>query len=126
MTSKRPLHTLNLFAATMTLFGVVAANAAHAAPWSDPDIASIRVDYRDLNPNTASGAQALLARIGRAAQGICRTELSSASADLDDLRKRCAQDVVDRAVSQAGFPLLVAANGARGQSRSKPIRSAAR
>jgi UrcA family protein len=97
--------------AVATLLGCLAASqpalARAAAP--DSDQVSIRVSYADLNLDSRAGAEALLRRVGQAAESVCGSRPSD---HLDDLMiyRACVRSVADRAVANLGHPLVSALN----------------
>ncbi len=97
--------------AVAALLGCVAAGqpalARAAAP--DSDQVSIKVSYADLNLDSRAGAEALLRRVGQAAESVCGSRPSD---HLDDLMiyRACVRGVADRAVANLGHPLVSALN----------------
>lgn len=99
----------------LILCGVIAAIAAPAQAGAVRPAAGLSnayettVDYSDLDLDRGAGAEAMLARIHRAARAVCHT-----ASDPRDLkartgaRKACLRTAVEGAVAKVGSPLVTA------------------
>jgi UrcA family protein len=86
------------------------AAAATAAAGTDVTnswvrVASLEVEYTDLNLATTAGAKTLYKRISHAAHTVCGPNHARAVA-LQSAYRRCVRDAVNAAVEKVGAPTL--------------------
>lgn len=108
----------NIRAIALTLVaGAALAVSAPASAQTTGAAPTLSVPYGDLNPGSADGARALVARIKTAATTVCGGE-----PDIHQLAERgrfsqCRDEAVSQAVGQVGSPMVTAA----AQGASKPV-----
>jgi UrcA family protein len=115
----RPPRRYGLFIFGCALLAL--SGTASSLGW-EPYGADVRVQYSDLDLNTADGADILLKRISKAAASVCEPVGRDISAPLRAKRKRqeCVLRLTSEAVAKVNRPLLVAAHeSALKKSRSK-------
>ena len=105
--------------AVAALLGCMTAGqpALARAAAADSDQVSIKVTYADLNLDSRAGAEALLRRVGQAAESVCGPAPSD---HLDNalIYRACVNDVANSAVANLGHPLVSALNaGAKGEAK---------
>ena len=112
-------RTLALFAAS-TIAALGLANLAHASePFAPP---SVSVKYDDLNPSSDAGSHQLYSRLRAAAHSVC-DHLPSSQLANRQLRERCYEQSLSRAVDSLGLESVAslhrAATSARIADQSK-------
>lgn len=107
MITRKTLRQLSL---TALALAAAAALAPAAEASTTPAVPALKVSYRDLDPNSAAGAQLLYRRIRGAAQFVCGEEGRS----LDDQLawNRCVHSAMDEAVQAVHSPQLTAFDAA--------------
>lgn len=107
MTSIKFMLAIALGAAAMS-----AASARDAARQTPAPVRAVTVRYGDLDLSTERGAQALLARITKAAKSVCPQAVDR---DLGAFlaSRRCEREAIARAVRQVDSPRLAALVPAR-------------
>jgi len=82
---------------------------AHAYPFPDDDVRSVKVHFGDLDLNSPAGAERLYKRLSVAARDVCGEEWDIIDLQqLADIRE-CRSDAVEDAVTTVDRPMLTAA-----------------
>jgi UrcA family protein len=98
--SRAFLGVLLLAAAATATAGTDAANPALR-------VASLEVEYTDLNLATTAGAKTLYKRISHAAHTVCGSN-NLRSVAMQSAFRRCVREAVNAAVEEVGAPTLTA------------------
>jgi UrcA family protein len=96
--SRAVIGVLLLAAASTAMAGTNSAN-------SDLSVASLEVEYTDLDLATSAGAKALYKRIVHAAHTVCGPANSRSARVMSDYRE-CFRQAVNGAVEKVGAPTL--------------------
>ena len=99
---------------TGLLFGLAVPAAADVRPArGQPDALETTVTFADLDLNRVSGADAMLARLKRAARDVCGE--AAAPRDLAKARRHraCVAATMDATVARVDAPLVTARYGGR-------------
>jgi UrcA family protein len=107
---RQTLRQLSLTGLALTAAACLAPSAqANGAAASVP---TLKVSYRDLDPNSEAGAQLLYQRIRGAAQFVCGEE--GRSLDEQHAWNRCVHAAMSEAVQTVHSPQLSALDSAQG------------
>jgi UrcA family protein len=105
---------------------IVAVGTGNPAQASEPDntVAHKVVSFRDLNVNSAEGAEVLYRRIRSAAHEVCADPLRY---DLSELAlKPCINEAMSRAIAQVNSPMLTSLYEAKGGKVDKKVTTLAK
>jgi UrcA family protein len=102
------MQTKSTTIALATVLALGAISISHSAFAASDDIASMKVQYADLNLSSTAGAKAMLQRIHHAANDVCGPQPSSKIDRNARIHATCVDQAVTGAVRQLDVPMVTA------------------
>jgi UrcA family protein len=102
------MQTKSHMTALMTVLALGAAAVSQAAFAQSDDVASMKVQYADLNLSSPAGAKAMLQRIDHAANAVCGPQSTSRIDRAARLYETCVKQAISGSVRQLNVPMVTA------------------
>ena len=118
------MQTKSYMTALMTVLALGAAGVSQAAFAQSDDVASVKVQYADLNLSSPTGAKAMLQRIHQAANAVCGPQSTSQIDRMARLHESCVKQAVSGSVRQLNVPMVTALYTGDGEAALTTLASA--
>jgi UrcA family protein len=102
------MQTKTHLTALMTILALGAAGVSQTALAQSDEVASMKVQYADLNLSSPAGARAMLQRIHHAATSVCGPRSTSRIDHMARFQENCVKQAVSRSVRQLNVPMVTA------------------
>ena len=118
------MQTKSYMTALMSVLALGSAGVSQTAFAQSDDVASVKVQYAELNLSSPAGAKAMLQRINQAANEVCGPQSTGRIDRVARLRETCVKQAISGSVRQLNAPMVTALYSGDGESALTTLASA--
>jgi UrcA family protein len=118
------MQTKSFMTALITVLALGAAGVSQTAFAQSDDVATVKVQYADLNLSSPAGAKVMLQRIHRAADAVCGPQSTSRIDRVARLHETCVKHAISGSVRQLNIPMVTALYTGGGEAALTTLASA--